>query len=42
MSNETLNHCMQLSIEGPTIRDFDFDSAVSAWSALKIKDYIKK
>ena len=34
MNNTTLNHCMRLSIEGPKLQDFDFDSAVRIWSGL--------
>ena len=34
--NETLNHCMPISIEGPPpLEEFDFDSAVERWSNLK-------
>lgn len=34
MNNTTLNHCMRISIEGPKLQDFDFDSAVHTWSGL--------
>ena len=35
MNNNTLNHCMRISIEGPQLQDFDFDSAVRTWSGLR-------
>ena len=35
MNNTTLNHCMRISIEGPKLQDFDFDSAVCTWSGLR-------
>ena len=35
MTNATLNDCMKISIDGPTMQDFDFDSAVKKWSRLK-------
>ena len=35
MNNTTLNHCMRISIEGPKLQDFDFDSAVRTWSGLR-------
>ena len=35
MNNDTLNDCMKISIDGPVMQDFDFDSAVKKWSKLK-------
>ena len=35
MNNTTLNHCMRISIKGPKLQDFDFDSAVRTWSGLQ-------
>ena len=35
MKNETLNHCMRISIEGPLLEESDFDSVVERWSNLK-------
>lgn len=35
MKNSTLNDCMRVSIEGPDMEDFNFDSCVDAWSKLK-------
>ena len=31
MNNTTLNHCMRISIEGPKLQNFDFDSAVRTY-----------
>ena len=35
MNNDTLNDCMKISIDGPALQEFDFDSAVKNWSKLK-------
>ena len=35
MTNETLNHCMRISMEAPPLEQFDFDSSVITWSGLK-------
>ena len=35
MNNATLNHCMRISIEGPPLQEFDFDTAVEKWSTLR-------
>ena len=33
--NKTLNNCMRISIEGPPLQEFDFNTAVEDWSKLK-------
>ena len=35
LTNNTLNHCMRISIEGPPLEEFNFDKAVEMWSQLK-------
>ena len=35
MNNATLNHCMRISIEGPPLQEFDFNTAVETWSNLR-------
>ena len=34
MNNSTLNNCMRISIEGPSLQSFDFNAAVESWSTL--------
>ncbi|XP_030281580.1 zinc finger protein 862-like [Sparus aurata] len=35
MTNKTLNALLTISIDGPSVNDFDFDRAVSAWGAMR-------
>ena len=35
MTNSTLNHCMRISIEGPTLEEFNFNESVDSWGNLK-------
>lgn len=35
MTNKTLNALLTISIDGPSVSDFDFDRAVSAWGAMR-------
>ena len=35
MTNNTLNHCMRVSIEGLPLTDFNFDKSIDAWSKLR-------
>ena len=35
ISNSTLNHCMHISIEGPRMEEFDFNTSLDKWSSLK-------
>ena len=35
MSNSTLNHCMRISIEGPLMEEFDFNTSLDKCSSLK-------
>ena len=32
---ETLNHLMRISIEGPSVNDFNFEPAVELWGAMR-------
>ena len=35
MNNSTLNHCMQISMEGHPLERFDFNKSVDTWSRLR-------
>ena len=35
MNNSTLNHCMQIPMEGHPLECFDFDKSVDTWSRLR-------
>ena len=35
MTNNTLNHCMRVSMEGLPLVDFDFDKSIDTWSQLR-------
>ena len=32
MNNNTLNHCMRISMEGSPIEQFNFDTSLDMWS----------
>ena len=35
MNNSTLHHCMRISIEGPCMEEFNFNTSLEMWSSLK-------
>ena len=41
MTNDTLNHCMRVSMEGQPLTEFDFEKSVTSWSSLKNRRIIK-
>ena len=35
LKTSTLDNLLRISIEGPELEDFDFDTAVNSWSAIR-------